>query len=138
MLQQRKLMRDIRKQQRQEEKRGDEPGQPYTRTPHKTPTRLNKQLTSDRRKHTRERAVAQLEEVEKRDERTASEEEEEDDDFVPLQSKVSRLHSASRDGGRSADKSGRRERLMEGLAGHVRDIARKRRSQCCAAARRSA
>ena len=104
ILHQRKLMRDIRKQKRDEEKANTKPPSTTTHSAHKTPTRMSKQLSNDQREDRRRRAAArQEEEAEEGEERIATEEEE-DGDFVPQRS-GRRLYSATRENSGSANRT---------------------------------
>ena len=96
VLQQRQLMRDIRKQQRHQEKARSKPAAAATSAAHSNaPTRMNRQLSRDRHEQ-RTRAEQRQAAVTERQEQISSEEEEEevDDDFVPRSGK--RPYSATR------------------------------------------
>ena len=112
VLQQRQLMRDIRKQQRREERFNNKPTAAATKTAttHKTPTRTDRQPSEGRQTRTRARQGVAVREKDRSgsEEKAKENEEEEDDDFVPLSNRL-RPYSATREHQRrTADKSERR------------------------------
>ena len=105
VLQQRKLMRNIRKQQRDEQTAHHQPAAASSSTAHRLPTRLNRQLSDDRQRERQRRTGVWPAEAEGREEQISAEDDEVDDDFVP-QSRGETAYSATKEHGEGATRTG--------------------------------